>query len=142
AESEKRAARSAERRRRYDEAFAQFLAGKFAQARDGFAAVLAAEPSDTDARAMLLRTEQALAQSRASERPATVAPPAQPARTLEPAPAASETAPLSREQQRLVADLYHRGVAAMEARHPAAAVRYWEAVWAIRPGYERVDQYL
>ena len=142
AESEKRTARSAERRRRYDEAFAQFLAGKFAQARDGFAAVLEAEPSDTDARAMLARTEQALARARVAERPAPPATPVQAPRTREPAPAASESAPLSREQQRLVADLYRRGVAAMEARRPAEAVRYWEAVWAIRPGYERVDEYL
>ena len=141
AESETRTARTAERRRRYDEAFAQFLAGRFAQARDGFAAVLDAEPSDTDARAMLARTEQALAQSRSAERAVSPSPPVQSARTREPAPA-SEPAPLSRDQQRLVADLYRRGVAAMEARRPAEAVRYWEAVWAIRPGYERVDEYL
>ena len=50
--------------------------------------------------------------------------------------------PLSPRQARELADLYKRGMAAMEHGRSDDALRYWEIVWAARPGYERVDQYL
>jgi len=139
-----KARRSADRRRRYDEAFTQFLAGAFARAREGFAGLVAEEASDVDAQAMLARTEQALTRERAAAaRPVATVTPASPPRPRETTAAASPaTPPPSREQQRLAADLFRRGVQAMEARRSAEAVRYWEAVWAIDPHWEHVADYL
>jgi len=60
-----------------------------------------------------------------------------------PAPAPRAAAgPLTPQQARELADLYKRGMTAMERGRPDDALRYWELVWSARPGYERVDQYL
>jgi tetratricopeptide (TPR) repeat protein len=49
---------------------------------------------------------------------------------------------LTAAQQHEIADLYRRGVMAMEQGRADDAVRYWELVRSMQPGYERVDQYL
>jgi tetratricopeptide (TPR) repeat protein len=61
-----------------------------------------------------------------------------------PTPATPRAAaePLSPQQARELADLYKRGMEAMERGRSDDALRYWELVWSARPGYERVDQYL
>ncbi len=41
-----------------------------------------------------------------------------------------------------MAGFYKRGVEALEAGRSDEALRYWELVWSIRPGYQRVDQFL
>jgi len=63
------------------------------------------------------------------------------ARPASTAPRAA-AAPLTPQQARELADLYKRGMAAMERGRSDDALRYWELVWSTRPGYERVDQYL
>lgn len=61
AESDRRAARSAEIRKRFAQAMDAFAAGDLVAARNGFDAVLGEAPNDDDARAMLRRTQLALA---------------------------------------------------------------------------------
>ncbi len=61
AESDRRAARSSEIRRLFTSALDAFAAGDLLKARSGFAAILAAAPADTEAAAMQLRTQQAVA---------------------------------------------------------------------------------
>jgi tetratricopeptide (TPR) repeat protein len=61
AESDARTRRSQSIRARFAGALEAFGAGRLAEARDGFAAVLAADPGDGEARAMLDRVERALA---------------------------------------------------------------------------------
>jgi tetratricopeptide (TPR) repeat protein len=58
-------------------------------------------------------------------------------RSPEPAPPV-----LTPQQKREVAELYRRGLAAMERGHPDDAVRYWELVHSIQAGYQQVEQYL
>jgi tetratricopeptide (TPR) repeat protein len=48
----------------------------------------------------------------------------------------------SAQQERDLAEYYRRGQVALEAGRSDEALRYWELVWAIRPGYQRVDDYL
>ncbi|TMQ67356.1 MAG: hypothetical protein E6K79_00125 [Candidatus Eisenbacteria bacterium] len=50
--------------------------------------------------------------------------------------------PPSPEQDREVEALYRGGQTAMQERRLDDALRYWELVWSIRPGYKRVDEYL
>ena len=140
-ESDRLARRSEDLRRRYSEAFEAFVHGDFAKARQGFAGVLAIEPGDAEAKAMLKRTDEALVAQAIAPRPATapapaIAPPV-PAHAAAPAPIA-----LSREQQREVEQLYRRGEEAMSAHRPDDAVRYWEFVWSMAPGYGHVADYL
>ena len=86
---------------------------------------------DVNARG-LAAADEALARERLS------AEGARPRAGTAPRPAA----PLKPGQARELADLYKRGMAAMEHGRSDDALRYWEIVWAARPGYERVDQYL
>jgi len=60
AESNRRAARSAELRRQFAAALDAFSAEKLAEAQRGFRSILAAQPEDEDAAEMLRRTEQAI----------------------------------------------------------------------------------
>ncbi|HEY6221666.1 MAG TPA: hypothetical protein VIX13_03940 [Candidatus Eisenbacteria bacterium] len=46
------------------------------------------------------------------------------------------------EQDREVETLYRGGQTAMQERRLDDALRYWELVWSLRPGYKRVDEYL
>jgi len=61
AESDRRAARSTEIHRLFSAALDAFASGDLVKARSGFAAILAAAPSDSEATAMQLRTDQAIA---------------------------------------------------------------------------------
>jgi tetratricopeptide (TPR) repeat protein len=65
--------------------------------------------------------------------------PAPAAPTPRPAPT---PAPLTPQQEKEIAGLYRRGVAAFEGGRSDEALHYWELVWSIRPGYQRVDEYL
>ncbi len=67
-----------------------------------------------------------------------------PSRTSGPVPAAtaSQYSQLSDEKRREMADLYRRGMEAIEAGRNDDAVRYWELVWSTDPGYQRVAEYL
>ena len=92
-------------------------------------------PGLAAASGVLARAEQSLSQERAralaAERARTTA------RTAPPA-----AAPLSAEQTRQVADLYRRGVGALEAGQSDDALRYFELVRSLKPGHERVDELL
>jgi tetratricopeptide (TPR) repeat protein len=59
-----------------------------------------------------------------------------------PAVVKSEKVPPSAEQDREVEALYRGGQIAMQERRLDDALRYWELVWSLRPGYKRVDEYL
>ena len=183
-ESDIRAARTAEVRRRFNAAMDAFVSNDLAAARSGFAAILAANPKDAEARTMLARVNTTIARrvedllrgadlllqaGDLKEAEATLAH----ARALDsdapgldalaaaiekqkaaagherrPAPATGSTprptaAPaLTRDQQRDVAEFYKRGQRAFEAGRADEALRYWELVWSIRPGYLHVDDYL
>jgi len=50
--------------------------------------------------------------------------------------------PPSAEQDREVETLYRGGQTAVQERRLDDALRYWELVWSLRPGYKRVDEYL
>jgi tetratricopeptide (TPR) repeat protein len=50
--------------------------------------------------------------------------------------------PPSANQDRELEALYRGGQTAMQERRLDDALRYWELVWSIRPGYKRVDEYL
>lgn len=170
AESDRRAARTAEVRALFAAALDAFAADSLSQARDGFTRLLALAPEDAEAAAMLRRTETALAvrQAQAAARAAPAAStrgtdeggaagaaagggaaggPARagsgPARGGEAAaPPAGRRPELSETRRRELADLYRRGVAAVEAGRSREAVGYWEIVWAADPGHQRVGEYL
>ncbi len=64
-----------------------------------------------------------------------------------PAPTASAVVPaagseISAERRREIADVYRRGVQAMQAQRRDEAVSYWEMVWAVDSKYEKVAEYL
>ena len=61
AESDRRSARTSEIRDRFAQALDAFAANDLAAARSGFLAILAVQPADQEASAMLRRTEQAIA---------------------------------------------------------------------------------
>jgi tetratricopeptide (TPR) repeat protein len=61
---------------------------------------------------------------------------------LRPGSSTRPAARLTAQQEREIADLYRRGIAAMEQGRSDDALRYWELVWSMRPGYQRVDQNL
>jgi tetratricopeptide (TPR) repeat protein len=54
----------------------------------------------------------------------------------------AEARPVSRHAGREVEDLYRRGLAAIAQRRPDDALRYWELVQSLSPGYQRVEEYL
>jgi tetratricopeptide (TPR) repeat protein len=180
AASDAKAVRSAEVRRQFTAALDAFAADQLVTARTGFAAILAVNPADAEARTMLSRVERAIsirtqdlmrradvlaragllddaaatlghardldprapglasAEAELERRRAASHVPA-PAPTPRPSPT---PAPLTPQQERELAGLYRRGVAAFEGGRSDEALRYWELVWSIRPGYQRVDEYL
>ncbi len=54
----------------------------------------------------------------------------------------SEKPPPTAAQDREVEDLYRGGQIAMQERRMDDALRYWELVWSMRPGYKSVDEFL
>jgi len=58
----------------------------------------------------------------------------------ETSPATSTTVTAEKRQE--IADLYRRGIAALEVNRVDEAVHYWELVWLTDPNYQRVSQYL
>jgi tetratricopeptide (TPR) repeat protein len=178
AASDAKTLRSAEVRRQFAVALDAFAADQLVTARAGFAAILAVNPGDSEARTMLSRVERAIAirtqdllrradlLARAGllddaaaalghardldpRTPGLAAAEAELERRRvalhapAPAPRPSPTpAPLTPQQERELAGLYRRGVTAFEAGRSDEALRYWELVWSIRPGYQRVDEYL
>jgi tetratricopeptide (TPR) repeat protein len=189
AESDRRAARSARIRQDVAAAVAALAAGDLRAASEGFAHVLALDPGDREAAAMLERTVRAIAargesytrQARRSleagaldqageflraaraldphasglaEMEAALAR-ARPGRVAEGADAASilpragaggssdaRPKPVARHPGREVDDLYRRGLAAMAERRPDDALRYFELVQSLSPGYQRAVEYL
>ena len=197
-ESDRRAERSELQRKLFAAAMDAFASDDLLSARKGFASILAANPNDEGAEAMLRRinlaigkraetlvaqarrdidagrlkdasssleqarlldrgadglprAEMALIQARklaeSMPPPEVATPPSEKAPTGEPgkaeavAPPAKHP-PLSLKQRRELNDLYRRGLAALEAKRPNDAVRYWELVWSVDPKYERVADYL
>ncbi len=57
-------------------------------------------------------------------------------------PASASFAGLSAKEQQEVAEMYRRGLQAMEASRNADAVRYWELVWSKAPDYQQVAENL
>jgi tetratricopeptide (TPR) repeat protein len=55
---------------------------------------------------------------------------------------AGDAAPASTLTDREVEELYRLGLAALKAQRPDDALRYWEHVWAERPGYRGVGDFL
>jgi tetratricopeptide (TPR) repeat protein len=49
---------------------------------------------------------------------------------------------LTEEKQREIADLYRRGLVAMERQAIDEAIHYWELVWSADPGYQNVSDFL
>jgi tetratricopeptide (TPR) repeat protein len=94
-------------------------------------------PGIVAAAGALARAEQAQANDRAR---ATAA--AGRARATTAPPPRSAPPALTSEQRRQVADLYRRGLAALEAGQSDEALRYWELVRSLQPGHERVDELL
>jgi tetratricopeptide (TPR) repeat protein len=141
AESDRRAARSEEIRRLVSAGLDALASDRPPAARDAFARILALDPGDREAAAMLKRTERAM-EARA------VSPP-RPARRSEPAPvhAAPDSAPARaaakpKPATKEVDDLYRKGLAAMSQGRSDAALRYWELVQSLHPSYQRVAEYL
>jgi len=179
AESDERARRSDDLRRRFAAALSAFGADRLGTARDGFAAIVSAQPGDTEARIMLERVQRSIATrtqdlvrrasllSLAGELDEAVRLLAQ-ARELDPQAAGLAAATATLEERRLeatrlapekrapvtppaprtpyeerdLANFYRRGVEAFQAGRSDEALRFWELVWSIRPGYQRVDEYL
>ncbi len=170
--SHRRAARSEKIQRLFADASDAFAADSLAKARAGFQAVLRIDRADGDAAAMLRRTEEAIGRrtrillrqawqsiesSLFEEAEALLTE----TRTLDPgteglagavaelarargvavAPRPTRSVP-TKEQEREVEELYRRAQAAMSQRRMDDALRYWELVWSLRPGYKRVGDYL
>lgn len=178
AASDLRAARTAEIRRKFAAALDAFSADDLPAARRGFQAILANNPSDQEARAMLARVERAADRragalfrqaERALQTGALDAVPSllEQARALDPqAPelerlsaalarareaAAAAQAPrkpvtpargalpgLTAAEQREVAELYQKGLSAMERGRTEEAIQYWELVWSKQPRHANV----
>ncbi|MGE5177645.1 MAG: hypothetical protein ACM3PF_00985 [Bacteroidota bacterium] len=68
--------------------------------------------------------------------------PSREAKTPETRPAPAPAAPVSPLKERELRELYRSGVAAVEARRSADAIRYFEIVWSADPKYQRVSEYL
>ena len=122
--------------RRTDEAIARRVASLLKQARQSIDASLPDEAESllAEARALdpqadgLREAFSALARARAAAAGVAVVK--------------SEKAPPSAEQDREMEALYRGGQVAMQERRLDDALRYWELVWSLRPGYKRVDEYL
>ena len=57
-------------------------------------------------------------------------------------PPVAKAPALSRKRREEIADLYRRGMGAMEAGEADDALRYWELVWSADPEYQNVAEYL
>ena len=122
--------------RRTDEAIARRVASLIKQARQSIEAQipndaenLLAEARRLDPQAEGLREAfTALARARAA--------------AIAPTVVKSEKTPPSAEQDREVEALYRGGQMAMQERRLDDALRYWELVWSLRPGYKNVNEYL
>lgn len=176
-ESNRRAARSAELRSRFEAGLNAFTAGRLEEARSSFEALLAVHPQDEEARAMLVRTQDAITRRaealigdarrdlaagaldearRDLERARALDPRAAGLVAAEAAlkraaagtgsePSAPPPAParaLTGAERREVAELYQRGLTAMQAGNTDVAIRYWELVWEKAPDYQNVRQSL
>lgn len=123
--------------RRTEQAIARRVASLLKQARQSIEAQLPdeaegliAEARNLDPQADGLRdTAAALTRARAAAAGAAVV------KTEKPQPPTPE-------QDREVETLYRGGQTAMQERRLDDALRYWELVWSLRPGYKRVDEYL
>ena len=178
ATSDARTQRSQQIRARFAAALEAFGADRLPQARDGFAAVLAADPNDREARTMWARTERAigtkvqdllrraelLAQAGQTDEAAALigqareldpkaaglaaataaveSARAQRAARATPQPSAPAQPKVSPYQERELAAFYRHGLEAFQAGRTDEALRYWELVWSLKPGYQRVDEYL
>ena len=186
--SDERAARSVKIRQMVSTGMDALAADHLRAAREAFAEVLALDPRDREAAAMLERVERAIAtradgqlrQARRSLEAGSLdqaAALARDARALDPraagleeleaalerararsggasagavtvpAPVAAKPNPAddreaAKHSGREVEELYRRGLAAMAERRPDDALRYWELVQSLRPGYQRVVEYL
>jgi len=78
--------------------------------------------------------------------PAMVVPPKKPAApadsTRQVKAKAPSKPPISKQTEREVEALYKRGLQAMSERRAEEALRYWELVWSLHPGYQNVDDLL
>jgi tetratricopeptide (TPR) repeat protein len=131
AELDRRAARTSETRERFTRALDAFVTGQLDSARAGFTAVLRLNPADPDAAAMLRRTESAIARRTAQTRAATALPPAPVARPKTEEP--------RQEPDGRAESLYRQGLAAWREGRADDAVRFWELVFSMHPGYREVN---
>jgi tetratricopeptide (TPR) repeat protein len=122
--------------RRTEQAIARRVASLLKQARQSLEAQLPNEAELLLAQARILDPQaegirevaSALARARAA--------------AAGPAIAKVEKITPSADQDREVEALYRGGQIAMQERRLDDALRYWELVWSLRPGYKRVDEYL
>jgi tetratricopeptide (TPR) repeat protein len=122
--------------RRTEQAIARRVASLLKQARQSIEAqlpneaeLLLAQARSLDPQAEGIRdVASALARARAAAAGVAIAKP-------------EKVAP-SAGQDREVEALYRGGQVAMQERRLDDALRYWELVWSLRPGYKRVDEYL
>ncbi len=157
-ESDRRARRGREIRARWEDALDALAAENLAEARHGFAVILELAPHDRDAASMLEHTDRALARRAATAvlssgpaspsvqaaPPAAAAAPVQTAATgptgisTTPAAASAAAVELTAARRREIADLYRRGLDAMQAGRRMEAVRFWELVWEADRDHEQV----
>jgi tetratricopeptide (TPR) repeat protein len=114
-------------------------AGSFEQARARLARARALDPVAPGLAEAMTELDRLVAETTTGDRPAAPAP----TMTAEATPRATTADPsLSPQRRQEIADLYARGIAAMEAGRRDEAVRYWEVVWAADPAFEQVREYL
>jgi tetratricopeptide (TPR) repeat protein len=180
AESNRRAARTADLQAKFESGLNAFTAGRLVEARSSFEMLLAIRPQDEEARAMLTRTETAIARRAETlvgraRRDLAAGSPSEARTALDQARALDPNAPglavvegqlrrvsstgttsssppppptqdppreLTGAERREVAQLYQRGLTAMQAGNTHIAMRYWELVWEKAPDYQNVRQSL
>lgn len=130
-----------------DQARAQALAGNFVEARsllDQVSQMSSGHSALADATLFVDHQESqmaaALAESKVvkqEDQSQTANPVALPPAVLEPS-----FASLSAQDQQEVADLYIRGMQAVENTRHEDAIRYWELVWSKAPDYQQVSENL
>jgi tetratricopeptide (TPR) repeat protein len=130
-----------------DQSSAQITANEFVAARDNLAKARVLVPDHgglAGAEARLATQERAVAAAteakRNGDRATAAAPVAQASAPV--VPALPTYAALSAQEQQEVADLYQRGLQAIENGSHADAVRYWELVWSRAPDYQQVGENL
>ena len=112
-------------------------AGNFLEAREKVNAARALKPGALElgpVRAALNRLE---GESRTpGQAKATVGGPGD----VETSPVGPE--PVTESQKREIAEMYGRGMTAMDSGSPDQAVHFWELVWSLDPAYQQVSEYL